>query len=176
MAYRFDRVTILVVDDNPHMRALVCAVLQAFDIKAIYEADGADAAWASLKTNPCDVVMLDWVMSGTSGLDLIKRIRTAEDSPNPFVPIMMLTGHSSADHVRQARDAGANEFLAKPVSAKAIATHLLSIIEHPRPFIRAGLYFGPCRRRRRDPDYQGPERRSNANAVDVDSPQRAPAA
>ena len=175
MAYRFDRVKVLVVDDNPHMRVLVSAVLQAFDIKTIFEANSAEAAWATLSTTPCDVILLDWVMTGMSGLDLTKRIRTAPESPNPFVPIVMLTGHTSLEYVRAARDAGVNDFLAKPVSAKAILTRLLSIIEHPRPFVRTKVYFGPCRRRRRDESYGGPERRSDADMADLDSA-RAPAA
>jgi CheY-like chemotaxis protein len=175
MAYRFDRVKVLVVDDNPHMRALVSAILQAFDVKTIYEANSAESAWTILAKNPCDIVLLDWVMGGMSGLDLARRIRTAPDSPNPFVPIVMLTGHTSLEYVRQARDAGVNDFLAKPVSAKAILWRLLSIIEHPRPFVRTKVYFGPCRRRRRDENYRGPERRSDGDLINVDPPAHAPA-
>ena len=62
--------------------------------------------------------------------------------------------------LRQARDAGINEFLAKPVSVKAVMTRLTSVIENPRPYVRTKLYFGPCRRRRAG-EYQGPERRSD---------------
>ena len=81
----------------------------------------------------------------------------------------MLTGHTSVDHVQAARDAGVNEFLAKPVSSKAILSRLVAVIEHPRPFVRTKVYFGPCRRRRREGDYHGPERRlaEIANAEDV---------
>jgi CheY-like chemotaxis protein len=161
MAYRFERVKVLVVDDNPHMRALVSALLKALDIRTVYEAAGADAAWDVLKHNPCDLVLLDWVMSGASGLELAQHIRTAEDSPNPFIPIVMLTGHTNREYVRQARDAGVNDFLAKPVSAKAILSRLLSVIENPRPFVRTKMYFGPCRRRHREA-YEGPERRADA--------------
>ena len=46
------------------------------------------------------------------------------------------------------RNAGVNEFLAKPISAQALYSRLTSIIELPRPFIRTKTYFGPCRRRR----------------------------
>jgi DNA-binding response OmpR family regulator len=80
----------------------------------------------------------------------------------------MLTGYTRVDHVRQARDAGVNEFLAKPVSVKAILSRLISVIEHPRPFVRTKSYFGPCRRRRGDNEYRGPERRVTADATPVD--------
>lgn len=158
--YRFDRLKVLVVDDNPHMRKLVTAILQAFGIVQIIEAPDAERAWKVLKdTNP-DVIILDWMMEGMSGIDLAKMIRTSAASINPFVPIIMLTGHTHIDHVREARDAGINEFLAKPVSVKAILTRLIAVIEHPRPFVRTKVFFGPCRRRRGAAEYRGPERRA----------------
>ena len=80
----------------------------------------------------------------------------------------MLTGHTAIDHVRQARDAGVNEFLAKPVSVKAILTRLIAVIEHPRPYVRTKAYFGPCRRRRSPEEYRGPERRATADAAPVE--------
>jgi len=159
--YRFDRLRVLVVDDNAHMRKLVVTILQAFGVTQIVEADSADRAWQSLRdTNP-DVIVLDWVMEGMSGLELIRMIRTNPQAPNPFVPVIMLTGHTSLDHVRQARDAGVNEFIAKPVSVKTMMSRLVSVIEHPRPYVRTGVFFGPCRRRRNTQDHKGPERRSD---------------
>ena len=82
----------------------------------------------------------------------------------------MLTGHTSIERVRAARDAGVNEFLAKPVSAKAILTRLISVIEHPRPFVRTKVYFGPDRRRHRDGGYHGPERRASEMPDDACRP------
>jgi two-component system, chemotaxis family, chemotaxis protein CheY len=158
--YRFDRLRVLVVDDNAHMRKLVVTILQAFGVVQVYEADGGERAWTILRESNPDVVVLDWVMEGMSGLDLIQMIRTNAATPNPFVPVIMLTGHTSMDHVRQARDAGVNEFIAKPVSVKTMMSRLVAVIEHPRPYVRTNGYFGPCRRRRGAEEYRGPERRS----------------
>jgi two-component system chemotaxis response regulator CheY len=168
--YRFDRLKLLVVDDNPHMRKLVVTILQAFGISQISQSADADNAWKILKeTNP-DVIILDWMLERSNGLELVEMIRTSAASPNPFVPIIMLTGHTDVDRVRQARDAGVNEFLAKPVSVKAILSRLIAVIEHPRPFVRTKMYFGPCRRRRGQDEYRGPERRNGAadTAIDID--------
>ncbi len=165
--YRFDRLRILQVDDNPHMRKLVNVILHAFGVVQIYEADNAKRAWAMLREYSPDVVLLDWMMEGMSGIDLSKMIRTSAASPNPYVPIIMLTGHTSIECVRKARDAGVNEFLAKPVSVNAILTRLIAVIEHPRPFVRTKSYFGPCRRRREGNEYRGPERRSAADDAAV---------
>lgn len=147
------------MDDNQHMRKLMVTVLQAFGAVQIFEAHDGELAWSMLRDANPDVIMLDWQMPGMTGLEFIKRIRSAPNSPMPLVPIIMLTGHTHIDHVRLARDAGANEFLAKPVSVKAVLARLNSVIEHPRPFVRTTSYFGPCRRRRTSDDYNGPERR-----------------
>ena len=158
--YRFEQLKILVVDDNAHMRKLVTTILQAFGVVQIYEADSGERAWAALReTNP-DVVILDWAMDGTSGLELVRMIRSNPACPNTFVPVIMLSGHTSAEHVLEARDAGINEFIAKPVSVNTMMSRLVALIEHPRPFVRTNKYFGPCRRRRGAEDYCGPERRA----------------
>ena len=160
--YKFDRLKILVVDDNAHMRKLVTTILQAFGVVQIQEADTGQRAWTVLREFNPDVLVLDWVMENMSGLELVQMLRTNPQTPNPFVPVIMLTGHTSLDHVMQARDAGVNEFIAKPVSVKTMMSRLVSVIEHPRPYVRTGAYFGPCRRRRGAEEYRGPERRAEA--------------
>jgi two-component system chemotaxis response regulator CheY len=146
--YRFDRLKVLVVEDNAHMRKLVVTILQAFGAGQIYEADSGERAWVVLReTNP-DVVVLDWMMEGMSGLEFVQMVRSHAQSPNPFVPVIMLTGHTHIDQVKQARDAGINEFIAKPVSVKTMMQRLVAVIESPRPYVRTKGYFGPCRRRR----------------------------
>ncbi len=161
--YRFDRLKILVVDDNAHMRLLVQVMLQAFGVQQLSSADNGENAFTVLREENPDVVILDWMMEGMSGLELARKIRTDPQTPNPFVPLIMLTGYTSTQHVFQARDAGINEFIAKPVAAKTLMARLVAVIEHPRPFVRTGQYFGPCRRRRRTGDeYAGPERRADA--------------
>jgi CheY-like chemotaxis protein len=169
-SYRFDRLKILVVDDNQHMRRLVVAILQAFGVVQTQEALSGETAWPILRDSNPDVVFLDWQMNGMTGLDFARLVRTSPQSPNPFIPIIMLTGHTHVDHVRLARDAGVNEFLAKPVSVKGILTRLVSVIEHPRPFVRTKTYFGPCRRRRASEEYRGPERRATGETTALDDP------
>jgi CheY-like chemotaxis protein len=162
--YRFERLRVLVVDDNPHMRKLVITILQAFGVVQIFEAGDGDKAWAMIREANPDVVFLDWMMDGLNGLEVAQLIRTSPQTPNPFVPVIMLTGYTTLDKVRAARDAGINEFLAKPVSVKAVMSRLVAVIEQPRPYVRTKLYFGPCRRRRGQDEYRGPERRVLAAA------------
>jgi len=130
--------------------------------------DAIDVAAVMRDLNP-DVILLDWMMDGMTGLDFVKMVRTSSASANPFVPIIMLTGYTQVDHVRAARDAGVNEFLAKPVSVKAVMTRLTAVIEHPRSYVRTKVYFGPCRRRRGHEEYRGPERRTAGDGIPIDN-------
>jgi two-component system, chemotaxis family, chemotaxis protein CheY len=79
--------------------------------------------------------------------------------------VIMLTGHTHLNQVREARDCGINEFIAKPVSVKTIMQRLQAVIENPRPYVRTQVYFGPCRRRRGAEEYKGPERREKKEAA-----------
>ena len=156
--YNLERLNFLVVDDNRHMRMLVKTILHALGSKNVVEAeDGADA-FREMRTFPADIVICDWNMEPLDGLDFVRLVRTGKDSPNPFVPIIMLTGHTEMNRVVEARDAGVNEFLAKPISAKGLYGRIQSVIEKPRPFVRTKRYFGPDRRRKAM-NYTGPERR-----------------
>ncbi|MBC8241930.1 MAG: response regulator [Alphaproteobacteria bacterium] len=157
--YSLERLNLLVVDDNKHMRALVKSILHALGVRSVHEAiDGADA-FKELRHFPADLIICDWNMEPLDGLDFVRLVRTGADSPNPYVSIIMLTGHTELNRVLEARDTGVHEFLAKPISAKKLYSRIKAIIEHERKFIKAGRYFGPDRRRRVDPSYSGGERR-----------------
>ena len=75
MSYQFDRLKILVVDDNAHMRKLVSTILQAFGVSQVFEAESGERAWVVLREVNPDICVLDWVMEGMSGLDLVRKLR-----------------------------------------------------------------------------------------------------
>ncbi len=146
--YNFEELNVLVLDDSPNMRALVVSILHALGVRNIMEADDVTRAFMELKNFSADIVVTDWHMEPLDGLDFVRMVRSGDNSPNPYVPIIMLTGHTELQRVMESRDAGVNEFLAKPISAKSLYQRIVAIIENPRPFIRTESYFGPCRRRR----------------------------
>lgn len=160
-AYNLQGLKFLVVDDNEHMCFLVRTILRSLGVVDTRDCRDGFAAYEELRQFPADIVICDWDMAPLNGLEFTRMVRTTGDSPNAFVPIIMLTGYTEKQRVVEARDAGINEFLAKPISAKTLYGRVRSIIEFPRPFIRAQGYFGPDRRRRRDPNYEGPERRQS---------------
>jgi DNA-binding response OmpR family regulator len=101
------------------------------------------------------------------GLELTSMIRQPGANANPYVAIIMLTGHSEKKRVLQARDAGVTEFLAKPISAKALYQRILNVVVNPRPFIKTKTYFGPDRRRNSSGNYVGPERRKGGKSETI---------
>ena len=82
------------------------------------------------------------------------------DGEERFMPIIMLTGYADMQRVNAALNAGMTEFLRKPVTARDILLRLQAAILNARPFVTAGQYFGPDRRRRRDEPETAPKRRA----------------
>lgn len=153
--------TILVADTNPYMLKIIRTMLRGFGITKIREAHDGAVALEELNTHLIDMVIMDYALSTLDGVELCELLRSAEDSPNRFVPIIMLSAYTEKWRVEAARDAGVTEFLAKPLCAQDLYLRLLEVIERPRSFIRTPRYFGPDRRRQALPAYSGPKRREN---------------
>jgi len=153
------RVKFLIVEDNPFMRVILKQSLRALGVAEMQEAIDGAQAFTVLKTFEPDIVLVDWEMQPLDGLDFVRLVRTGEDSPNKYIPLIMVTGHSEQHRVTEARDAGINEMLIKPLSAKSLYSRIKAVIDKPRPFVETTEYFGPDRRRRDDPNYKGEDRR-----------------
>jgi CheY-like chemotaxis protein len=160
----FNKLRFLICDDNAHMRRILRTLLHSFGAREAYEAeDGATALEMYIHYVP-DILIIDWSMPIFDGLELTQMIRQPGANGNPYVPIIMLTGHSDKRRVMTARDAGVTEFLAKPISAKALYQRIINVVVSPRPFIKTKSYFGPDRRRNINNTYIGPERRQGGKA------------
>ncbi len=157
---RFDLLKILLVDDNHHMRVLIGEIMRAIGVTEVFEANDGAEALSKMRQQNIDIVITDLSMQPLDGIDFTRLLRNSPDSPNQMCPVIMITGHSTQKRVKEARDAGVTEFLAKPVTARGIIDRITRVVEFPRPFIRNEDYFGPDRRRRADPEYTGPRRRS----------------
>ena len=163
MSGGFESLRVLLVDDNQHMRAIVTTVLAGVGVKHVRETRDGSEALDALRDWPADLAIVDFQMFPLDGVEFTRMVRNAPDSKNPYLPIIMMTGHSEKSRVMEARDAGVTEFVAKPLTAKAVLDRMQAVIYHPRPFVRTATYFGPDRRRRADPDYTGPRRRASDN-------------
>lgn len=153
------RISALIVDDNAHMRSILITLLHAVGVEEIRQASDGAAALALLTRWQPNFMVIDQHMQPISGTDFARQLRADHKNPCTDVPIIMLTAHTERAIVEMARDAGIDEILAKPISAKALMQRLNAITNERRTFVRAENYVGPDRRRRRDPHYRGPLRR-----------------
>ncbi len=167
--YKLDRLNVLIIDDSKHMRTLMRSLLNAFGVGYVQEALDAKEGFLKLCQQSYDLVLCDLVMDPVSGIEFVDRVRKGKDSPDPFVPIIAVTGYTEQFRIMQARDAGVSEVLAKPISAKELAVRITAVIENPRPFVRTKTYFGPDRRRRKEEQtfYEGVERRRSSLGSDM---------
>ncbi|HRD44981.1 MAG TPA: response regulator [Caulobacter sp.] len=137
---------VLLVDDNEHMRTIVGAILKGIGVLDVREASDGSEGLDALRRWPADLAIVDFRMEPMDGVDFTRLIRNAEDSVNPFLPIIMMTGFADRPRVEEARDAGVTELIVKPVTSRAIIDRLNAVIFKPRPFVRTADYFGPRRR------------------------------
>lgn len=154
-----EHLKVLIVEDNQHMRSLLRSLLNSVGIRDIAEANNGGTALTVLREKKCDLVLSDLAMKPMDGLAFSRAVRNADNSPNPFVPIIMITGHTEKHQVEAARDVGVTEFLVKPITAHSLFSRIAEIVERPRAFVRCENYFGPDRRRRSIESYAGPWRR-----------------
>lgn len=159
MTYSFQTTKVLLVEDNAPMLELLKGILQSFGIGTIITAmDGEEGFLKFCQNNP-DLVITDWMMTPCDGIALSHKIRNEKQSPNQYVPIILMTGFSEKKRVFNARDAGITEFLVKPFNTRDLYKRLHQIIERPRQFVRCEEFFGPDRRRKSTKDNDGPSRR-----------------
>jgi CheY-like chemotaxis protein len=162
------RVSIVVVEDSQFIRSLIVNSLRVMGVGSIQSLDDGAQAIEFIKLvdrDPMkagmmgiDMIISDWEMSPVDGMMLLRWIRRHKDSPNRFVPFLMLTGYSEPKRVQEARTMGVNEFMSKPFTVNALADKLFSIINKPRQYVHTGTYFGPDRRRQAIP-IEGKDRR-----------------
>jgi DNA-binding response OmpR family regulator len=108
---------VLVCDDEAVMRALIRATLEA-DFE-IVEVTSGDATLERTRAERPDLIVLDMMMPGTSGLDVLSELRG--DSDLASIPVLMLTARTQSSDRDAALRAGADRFLAKPFSPIELA-------------------------------------------------------
>ncbi len=163
-----ESVSALILDDNAHMRGLLRVILASFGVRRIEEAADCAEAVGIVAGDDIDIAFVDFKLGGLDGLEFCRHIRLDPDSPNKYLPIVMITAYSERRRVIDAINAGVDEFLVKPVRATDVANRVNAVIERRRPFVQSTGYFGPDRRRRDDPRHKGPWRRAaDPGTVDI---------
>ena len=155
MAYNFRNLSVLIAEDSRPMMDLVVSIMNTFGVEDIIMAENGKEAFKKFCAHKPDLVIADWMMRPGDGIELVQAIRTHPDSPNTYVPYILMTGFSEKHRVIQARDTGITEFMVKPFSVRDLYKRIETIIERPRQFIRSDNFFGPDRRRKKDEWFNG---------------------
>ena len=137
------------------------SLLITFGVGQVIGAHNGVVGYERFKEYMPDIIIADWMMKPMDGISFTRKVRNAPDSPNPYVPILLMTGFSERRRVFQARDAGVTEFIVKPFKARELYKRLVQVIERPRQFVRSPDFFGPDRRRIKRNEYDGPWRRDS---------------
>jgi len=177
MDYDLDLFTVVVADDNAYMRSLLKTVMHTMGVGTVIAVNDGSEAIETLKKvgedpsrggiNAVDLVMANWQMSPVDGLLLLKWVRRHKDSPDKFMPFVMVTGFADMGHVNEARDLGVTEILSKPYSIQSLTQRMGQVVERPRQFVLTSTYFGPDRRRRKTESRLADRRKIKPEEVEI---------
>ena len=121
---------ILVVDDERAIRDMVCMAL-AQELYQWKEASDAHKAETIIKQHPPQLILLDWMMPGISGLDFARKLRRIPETMN--IPIIMLTAKAEEDNVIRGLESGADDYLTKPFSPRELLARIKSLLRRSKP-------------------------------------------
>lgn len=164
----FGELTVLTIDDNTSILNLLKQVLRALGVARVLQANNASSGMQYLDAHTVDIVICDLLMEPTDGFEFTRSVRRSPSYRQPWMPIIILSGFSDVNRILEARDAGATDFLIKPFAPSVLFKRIADVIERPRLFVQVESYYGPCRRRRKSSDYDGPERRSQSEQTVTD--------
>ena len=117
--------TILVVDDEPAIRDMINTALDVAGYNCL-QAENAQQAHGMIIDDQPDLVLLDWMMPGTSGIELIRRLQRDELTKN--VPVILLTAKVAEDNMVQGLESGADDYITKPFSPRALIARINAVL------------------------------------------------
>lgn len=137
---------VLVLDANSNALDIMRQVLTGFGVRSVHACETIDTARQVFQQRTLELIILDPILAGDDGFDLIRWMRREEMSPNRCTPIIAALGHNTLANVKAARDAGANFVVAKPMSPETLLQRIEWIARENRHFVVAPGYVGPDRR------------------------------
>jgi DNA-binding response OmpR family regulator len=120
---------VLIVDDDPDIRALVMYRLTASGYEVICADDGA-AGLAAAREHAPDLVLVDWMMPRLTGVEMCSRLRA--DPATACIPVVLLTARTDDVAMRGSWEAGIDEYISKPFSPRELVTRVEEILSRSR--------------------------------------------
>ena len=116
---------ILIIEDEAAIRDMLSYVLHTADMEVVEAAD-ADAALVAISDSRPDLILLDWMLPGISGLDLARRLR--HDKETAGIPIIMLTARGEEGDRVYGLDAGVDDYVVKPFSPRELVARIRAVL------------------------------------------------
>jgi len=117
--------TVLVVDDETAIRDMLRMALEIAEFRCI-EADNIHDAYTIVVDQRPDMVLLDWMLPGGSGLELLRRLKRGDTTRD--LPVIMLTARTAEDNVIQGLDIGADDYITKPFAPRELIARIRALI------------------------------------------------
>ena len=116
--------TVLIVDDEFAIRDMLRMALEIAEFRCI-EADNIQLAFTLVVDERPDIVLLDWMLPGGSGLELLRRIK--RDEATNEIPVIMITAKTAEDNVIQGLDCGADDYIVKPFAPRELIARVKAL-------------------------------------------------
>ena len=113
---------VLIVDDNVDVCALIALKLESAGIDVVQSFDG-ESGLAQAQSQQIDAIILDAVLPGMSGLEVLARLRNSGNQ----VPVLMLSGNDHERDIAASFEAGANDYVTKPFSPRELLSRVLAL-------------------------------------------------
>src|SRR5687768_13083477 len=121
---------ILIVEDESAIREMIAIALSR-ERYEVMEAADADAAMSRISERCPDLILLDWMLPGQSGLGLARRLR--RDDYTREIPLIMLTARVDEEDKVQGLEAGADDYITKPFSPRELSARIRALLRRSRP-------------------------------------------
>ncbi|WP_417515635.1 phosphate regulon transcriptional regulator PhoB [Marinobacter sp.] len=122
--------TVLVVDDEPAIREMILVALEMADYECMEAADAREAHALIIDKQP-DIILLDWMLPGTTGIELARRLK--KDETTADIPIIMLTAKVEEDNKIRGLEVGADDYITKPFSPRELVARLKAVLRRATP-------------------------------------------
>jgi len=122
--------TVLIVDDEASIREMIAVALEMADYNYLEAADAQEAHSLIVDKQP-DLILLDWMLPGTSGVELARRLKKEEATAE--IPIIMLTAKVEEDNKIQGLEVGADDYITKPFSPRELVARLKAVLRRTTP-------------------------------------------
>lgn len=129
---------VLIVETNRSMRRFLTQCFRDLGAGKVEHTESGTEAITMLRSFKADLVVMALELEDLDGIELTRLLRTADNSPAPTIPIIMLTNNATRDQLGEALRAGVHSFLAKPVTLDKLRRHVVHVLGGKFIFLKEG--------------------------------------